>query len=193
MEIKKIKIKKLKRATYSPRLALDRNDTTYQMIKASIEKFGNVQPIIINVRNNNIIDGNIRILVLEDLGFDEVDCVLLDLDERTEKHLSLSLNNLDGYWDNEKLKILFEELQLTEEELFVTGFSEYEIENLKNDFISELLEDDFINTNSELDKFSITFNIDKKYKKIFDNYIKRSGKEELVNCLIKYVEEQENA
>ena len=193
MEIKKIKIKKLKRAIYSPRLELDRNDTTYQMIKASIEKFGNVQPIIINIRNNNIIDGNIRILVLEDLGFDEVDCVLLDLDERTEKHLSLSLNNLDGYWDNEKLKILFEELQLTEEELFITGFSEYEIENLKNDFISELLEDDFVSSNNELDKFSITFNIDKKYKEIFDNYIKKSGKEELVNCLIKYVEEEENA
>ena len=193
MEIKKIKIKKLKRAIYSPRLDLDRNDTTYQMIKASIEKFGNVQPIIINIRNNNIIDGNIRILVLEDLGFDEVDCVLLDLDERTEKHLSLSLNNLDGYWDNEKLKILFEELQLTEEELFITGFSEYEIENLKNDFISELLEDDFVSSNNELDKFSITFNIDKKYKEIFDNYIKKSGKEELVNCLIKYVEEEENA
>lgn len=193
MNIQKIKIEKLKRAYYNPRIELEKNDKTFQMIKASIERFGNVQPIIINVRNNVIIDGNLRLPILEDLGYSEVDCVLLDLDERAEKQLNLSLNKLEGCWDNEKLKLLFEELQLTEEELFVTGFSEYDIESLERDFISDLLEDDFVSTSNELDKFSITFNIDRTYKKKFDKYIKKNGKEDLINCLIECVEVIENA
>lgn len=193
MEIKKIKIENLNIAEYNPRVDLKETDEVYQKIKASIEEFGYVEPIIVNIKNNTIIGGHQRLKVLKDLGYDEVECVLLDLDTKSEKRLNLALNKITGIWDTEKLNELFNELDLTEDELLATGFDELEIENLNTDFISDLLDDDFIDSSKQLDKFSITFNIDKNYKDKFDSYIKENGKDELVNCLINCVEENENA
>ena len=193
MEIRKIKIEELHLAEYNPRINLKETDEIYQKIKASIEEFGYVEPIIVNSRNNVIVGGNQRVNVLKKKGFTEIECVIVDLDERQEKRLNLALNKITGFWDNEKLKELFDELELSEEELFATGFDNFEIENLNTDFISDLLDDDFIDSSKQLDKFSITFNIDKNYKDKFDSFIKENGKDELVNCLINCVEEKENA
>lgn len=193
MEIKKIKIENLNLAEYNPRVNLKETDDIYKKIKASIEEFGYVEPLIVNTKNNTIIGGHQRLNVLKDLGYDEVECVLLDIDIKAEKKLNLALNKITGIWDTEKLNELFNELDLTEEELLATGFDEVEIENLNTDFISDLLDDDFIDSSKQLDKFSITFNIDMNYKDKFDLYIKENGKDELVNCLINCVEEKENA
>ena len=193
MNIQKVAIQKLKSAKYNPRKELKPEDMEYQKIKASIEEFGYIDPIIVNIKNNTIIGGHQRVKVLKDLGYDKIDCVFVDLDEKQEKRLNLALNKITGIWDTEKLNELFNELELSNEELLATGFDKYELDNLTNDFIQDLLEEDFTDINNELDKFSITFNIDKYYKKKFDSYIKANGKDDLVENLIKYVEENEGA
>lgn len=193
MVIEKRKISELNQAKYNPRIELSETDETYKRIAKSIDEFGYVEPVIINSRNNVIIGGHQRVKVLSQKGFKEIECVIVELDEKQEKRLNLALNKITGFWDNEKLKNLFDELDLSEEELLATGFDRFEVENLSSDFISDLLDDDFIDSNKELDKFSITFNIDKNYKDKFDSYIKENGKDELVNCLVNYVEEKENA
>lgn len=186
MNIQKIKMEKLKPAKYNPRKVLNENDESYQKIKASIEEFGFVDPIIVN-KDFTIIGGHQRYNILLELGYKEVDCVVLNLDDKDEKKLNLALNKNSGYWDNDKLKELFDELDLAQEELFATGFDLSEIEELNTDFINDLLEDDFSTTDRQLDKFAITFNIGKEYEEEFSRYIKTNGKDELVNILIKKV------
>lgn len=188
MNIQKIKIANLKAAKYNPRKKLEKTDEAYKRIKASIEEFGCIDPIIVNSRNMTVIGGHQRLEILKDLQCEEIECIMVNLDEKQEKRLNLSLNKNSGYWDNTKLEELFDELNLSEEELFATGFSQSEIENLKIDFISDLLEDDYSTVNKELDKFAITFNIPKEYEERFSKYIKRNGKEFLVDILINEVE-----
>ncbi len=188
MNIQKLKINQLKAAEYNPRKKLEKTDEAYQRIKASIEEFGFVDPIIVNINTMTVIGGHQRLEILKDLNYEEVECVVLNLDEKQEKKLNLSLNKNTGYWDNDKLEQLFDELGLSEQELFATGFSMSEVEDLKTDFISELLENDFSTVDRELKKFAVTFNIPREYEAKFDKYIKINGKDPLVEVLIEKVE-----
>lgn len=188
MNIQKLKINQLKPAEYNPRKKLEKTDEAYKRIKASIEEFGFVDPIIVNVRTMTVIGGHQRLEILKDLKHEEVECVVLNLDEKKERKLNLSLNKNIGYWDNDKLEQLFDELGLSEQELFSTGFSMSEVEDLKTDFISELLENDFSTVDRELKKFAVTFNIPREYEAKFDKYIKINGKDPLVEILIEKVE-----
>lgn len=190
MDIRKLKLKEIKLVNYNPRKRLEKTDEAYKRIKASIEEFGYVDPIIVNIRNMHLVGGEQRYGVLSDLNYEEADCVCIDLDDKQEKRLNLALNKVSGYWDNTKLEELFNELNLSEEELLATGFSSAEIENLKTDFISDLLEDDFSTVNRELDKFAVTFNIPKEYEEQFSKYIKKHGKSYLTEVLINTVEKE---
>lgn len=189
MKIKKIKIEELKVAEYNPRKDLTPDDVEYKKIKRSIIEFGYVAPIIIN-SDMTVIGGHQRLNILKDMNYKEVECVILNLDEKQEKRLNLSLNKNNGYWDNVKLEDLFNELDLSEEELFATGFNTDEVVSLSSDFINDLLDEDFTDTNKELNKFSVTFNIDKKYEDKFINYIKLNGKQNLINTMINYIESE---
>lgn len=189
MKIQKIKISELNPAEYNPRKKLNPSDEAYKMLKASIKNFGYVDPIIVNIRTMTVIGGHQRLEVLKDLNYEYTECVVLDLDEKTEKELNISLNKNSGYWDNDKLEQLFDELKLSSEELFATGFTENEVANLKTDFISDLLEEEYSTVDRQLNEFSITFNIPKEYEKKFSEYIKINSKALLVDILVKKVME----
>lgn len=184
MKIEKIKVNELKPAKYNPRVELKKEDESYQRIKSSIEEFGLVDPLIVNKRSMTIIGGHQRYNILKDLGYETAECILVDLDEKQEKRLNLSLNKNSGFWDESKLEELFNELDLTQEELFATGFSDEEIENLKTDFIEDLLQEDFSDKGTnELTKFAMTFNIDKVYEEKYLTYVKNYGKEQLIGLM----------
>lgn len=186
MNIQKIKITELKPAKYNPRVELQPEDDVYKRIKASITKFGMVAPLVVNKRNGlyTIVGGHQRYNILKELGYKEIPCILVDLDEVDEIELNLSLNKNTGYWDNEKLKDIFTNIDFDEEEKYITGFSDEEIENLKTDFIEDLVSEDFsdIGTNP-LNKFSMTFTIDKVYEEKFLAYVKLFGKDKLIELM----------
>lgn len=188
MNIQKFKISELKAAKYNPRKKLEKTDDSYKRIKASIEEFGFIDPIIVNINNMTVVGGHQRLEILKELNYEEVECVVVNLDDKQEKRLNLSLNKNSGFWDNTKLEELFEELNLSEEELFATGFSISEVEDLSTDFISDLLEEDYSTIDKKLNRFAITFNIPKEYEEKFSNYIKKNGKDYLVDLLIDAVE-----
>ena len=81
MQIEKISISKLNPAQYNPRVRLQPGDAEYEKLKRSIQTFGYIDPIIINA-DGTIIGGHQRYYVLLDLGYDEIDVVKLDLDEK---------------------------------------------------------------------------------------------------------------
>lgn len=185
-EIRTMELAKLQPAKYNPRVELQPEDDVYKRIKASITKFGMVAPLVVNKRNGlyTIVGGHQRYNILKELGYKEISCILVDLDEVDEIELNLSLNKNTGYWDNEKLKDIFTNIDFDEEEKYITGFSDEEIENLKTDFIEDLVSEDFsdIGTNP-LNKFSMTFTIDKVYEEKFLAYVKLFGKDKLIELM----------
>lgn len=144
MNIEKRNINDLKPAEYNPRKALTPEDAEYQKIKRSIETFGYVDPIIIN-KDGTIIGGHQRHTVLSDLGYTDVDVVVLDLSKEDEKALNVALNKISGEWDELKLRDLLVELDLGDYDISVTGFDNQDLEELieLTDFEPDASDDGF--------------------------------------------------
>lgn len=132
MELTRIGIDEILLAEYNPRKDLKPGDDEYEKIRASIEEFGYIDPIIANRRNANIIGGHQRWKVLKDLGYTEIDVIYVDVDEKTEKAMNLALNKISGEWDKIKLRELM--IEFEEQDLIVTGFDEAEINEIINQF-----------------------------------------------------------
>ena len=111
-------------------------------LKNSIETFGLVDPIIINLDNNVIIGGHQRYKALKSLGIKDLNLIelggigwcfveenLKELDDDYEKALNISLNKISGEWDEEKLKLVYKDLNNIDFNLSLTGFDEKEIIN----------------------------------------------------------------
>jgi len=82
MIIETKKIKDLKHAPYNPRKSNERQE---QHLKASLEKFGVVEPVVFNKQTGFIVGGHFRVRELKKLGYKEIDCVIVDLNEEDEK------------------------------------------------------------------------------------------------------------
>lgn len=146
MEIVKRKIDELLPAPYNPRKDLQPADKEYQQLKKSIQEYGYVEPIIYNKQTGMVVGGHQRLKVLKDLGFADIECVEVDLDETQEKALNIALNKISGSWDTEKLKDLLLDLQSLDYDLDLTGFSIDELNDLDIVGIEpekEVEEDDF--------------------------------------------------
>lgn len=138
------KLAELKAAEYNPRKALTPDDAEYQKIRRSIEEFGYVDPIIIN-EDGTIIGGHQRTTVLMDLGYEEVDVVVVDLDKQREKALNIALNKITGEWDELKLKDLLLDLDLGDYDISLTGFGQNDLTELVDKLAvePEAVDDDF--------------------------------------------------
>ena len=55
-----------------------------------------VEPVIWNRQTGNVVGGHQRLKVLIDLGQQEIDCVVVDLDLQREKALNIALNKIQG-------------------------------------------------------------------------------------------------
>lgn len=141
MNIQKIDINLLIPADYNPRKKLKKKDKEYIKIKNSIDKFGYIDPVIIN-SDYTVIGGHQRLTVLKDLGYTEIDCVVVDVDKNNEKALNVALNKISGDWDLELLKDLFLDLKIEDFDLSITGFEDIEISDIIGEE-SEAKEDDF--------------------------------------------------
>lgn len=133
MQIKKMKLAELKPAPYNPRYltAADR-----EALKKSIQAYGLVQPLVWNKRTGHVVGGNQRLLILQEMGVEEVEVVVVDLSLDEEKTLNLALNKIGGEWDNNKLVDVLTSLPDDLKEL--TGFTELEIEDLLSFGVKEI-------------------------------------------------------
>lgn len=141
MNIQRIEISKLNPAKYNPRKDLKSEDEEYQKIKKSLLEFGYVAPIIIN-SDMTVIGGHQRLKVLKELGFEEVECNVVNLDKTKEKALNIALNKIAGEWDDDKLEELLAELKETNIDMDMTGFSFDEVDDIIKD-ITGSKEDEF--------------------------------------------------
>ena len=130
MNIEKIKVDMLNPAPYNPRKDLKPGDAEYENLRRAIDEFGYVEPIVWNKRTGNIVGGHQRFKVLRDLGYAEVECVVLDIDELREKALNVALNKINGAWDETKLAELLGDLDASDFDVTLTGFDMDEIATL---------------------------------------------------------------
>ena len=110
MNIVKIEINKLKAATYNPRQISTKQ---YKDLKESINKFGLVDPIIVN-KCYTIIGGHQRYKICKDLDYKDIGCIILDLDKEQERELNIRLNKNTGEFDMDILANEFDIDQLVD-------------------------------------------------------------------------------
>ena len=141
MEIRKISVDQLLPADYNPRKDLRPGDPEFEKLKRSVEEFGYVEPIIWNQRTGIVVGGHQRLKVLQHLGYTEVDCVVLDIDEQKEKALNVALNKISGDWDMPLLTALLKDLEESGFDATLTGFDVFEMSDMFDDQ-SEIKEDE---------------------------------------------------
>lgn len=145
MKFERRKLADLRPAEYNPRKKLTPEDKEYQDIKRSILEFGYADPIVINF-DGTIIKGHQRRTVMMDLGYEDAEVIVLDIQDKTkEKALNTALNKITGKWDNQMLKDLLVELDLEGYDFSVTGFQRTDLEDLiqLTEVPPEAQEDDF--------------------------------------------------
>ena len=156
MQIEKKKVIDLVPADYNPRKDLKPGDKEYEKLKRSINEFGYVDPLIWNKRTSRLVGGHQRLKVLKDMGIDEVDVVVVDMDEEKEKALNVALNKISGDWDKDKLMLLITDLQGEDFDVSLTGFDPEELDDLFKDNMKDGVKDDNFDVDKELKKPTMT-------------------------------------
>lgn len=156
MQIEKKKVIDLVPADYNPRKDLKPGDKEYEKLKRSIDEFGYVDPLIWNKRTSRLVGGHQRLKVLKDMGIDEVDVVVVDMDEEKEKALNVALNKISGDWDKDKLMLLITDLQGEDFDVSLTGFDPEELDDLFKDDMKDGVKDDNFDVDKELKKQTMT-------------------------------------
>ena len=147
MQIELIEINKLKPATYNPRQITTKQ---YNDLKESIDKFGIVDPIIIN-KDNTIIGGHQRYKIWKEKAKESnvdditIPCVVLELNKEQERELNVRLNKNTGEFD---MDILANEFDI--DELVDWGFKHIDL-GLNIDKIDDEKEKGFVITITEDD------------------------------------------
>lgn len=194
MNIKTLKATELKAAAYNPRKDLQPEDAEYKKLKRSIEEFGYVEPIIWNERTGNVVGGHQRLKVLLGKGQEDIECVVVDLEDKDEKILNVLLNKVKGRWDIGKLADLLQELD-DAGEMEVTGFEDWELQSLlmQYDHIKDLMEEDFSDYSAEKERetFVMTFSLPAGARETVEEYLQNTenAKIELATAIINKVKE----
>ena len=130
MKIEKFSLADLNPAEYNPR-TITRG--ALEGLSKSMEKFGYLQPIVVNVRDgrNRVISGHQRLKVmLDEERVEEAECIIVDFDDQTEKAANIALNSetISGDWDLEGLETILEELKFEFPEFEEINLDELDIQ-----------------------------------------------------------------
>lgn len=146
LKIEYVDINQLKPVDYNPRKW---DEDVIKGLTKSINKFGLVDPIIVNSalnRINNVIGGHFRLKVAKDLGYKTIPIVYVNIPNvEKEKELNLRLNKNLGKWDFDLLSKFDENL------LAKVGFTS---EDLDEVFDIDVTPEEF-NLEKELQKLHI--------------------------------------
>lgn len=110
-------------AEYNPR---SMNPEQYKRIKASLDRFDCVVPIVVNKHKDRmdiIVGGHQRVKIMEAEGIKEVPTVEVKLSLDLEKELNVRLNRNSAGWDMEALDKYFETTDLLD-----WGFEDFELD-----------------------------------------------------------------
>lgn len=158
-----------------------RNEQAVVAVAASIREFGFQNPIIVD-SGFTIIAGHTRLEAAKQLQLEQVPCLIADgLTPEQVRAFQLADNKTAEIadWDLPKLSAELQEIKL---DMTPFGF------DLQQDFLSDILNETFADLQAEdADKFSMTFIFLSENKEALDSYIKKFGKDKIVDVIIKEV------
>ncbi len=107
------------------------NDRNLDAILASLQRFGQAEPLVINARSGRLVAGHGRLAAMRKLGWKDADVVDVDLAEIDAAALGIALNRSAelATWDESALGRLLEQLR-AEDALEGVGFDLAEINGL---------------------------------------------------------------
>ena len=129
VEQKKMKIADLVPAPYNPRTI---TPVEFEKLKNSIARYGHLQVLVVNKRNNHVVGGNQTLKALTELGYKKVDTKIVDLNDADEKALNIALNRIEGKWEYGQLGSILAEIKTSPIDIKFTGMDDIEINNLSN-------------------------------------------------------------
>ena len=149
-----------------------------EAVKKSIQEYGYNNPIVVDI-NKVIICGHTRYRALKELGYEEINVIITDLEEDKAKQFRIVDNKTNelAKWDNELL--MFELREIQDLENMKNFFSDKEFKNMNisfEDMENELIENESENENNNIIDNDYTENnvnnedkkIDKKLEKVKD-------------------------
>jgi len=115
------------------------------VIKGSLSRFGQAEPLVVHQGSGRIIGGNGRLVAMREFGWEECDVVELPMGDLEATALGIALNRSAelATWDDDALGKLLTELQ-DEDALLGVGFDDAEIDALLHEIERDgasLLED----------------------------------------------------
>lgn len=160
-----------------------RNDDAVQAVTESIKQCGYCSPIIVD-ENHVILAGHTRYKAIIQLGWTEVQCVVVAGMTEEQKRKFRLLDNKTGElaeWDFELLAAELEELDF--------GDFDFDFEAIDDiDYIDELIQSGVGSTKRNDKKwFSSTFTFDIADKPAFDAFVSERGKDTLTRMICQIV------
>ena len=191
MNIEKIQINKLKPATYNPRQISTKQ---YNDLKESIERFGLVDPIVVN-KDMTIIGGHQRYKIWKEKakqsGVEDItiSCVVLDLNKEQERELNIRLNKSGGEFD---MDILANEFDINE--LIDWGFKHIDlglnIDKIDENPYTDKIEAPTYEVSNKKPSYKELYNVDKTNKliqKINESNIGKKDKDFLIKSAQRHI------
>jgi DNA modification methylase len=114
-----------------PANARSHPDENLEAIEASLRRFGQAEPLVVQASTGRVIGGNGRLAVMKKLGWPSCDVVELEIDDLTATALGIALNRTaeSATWNQEALAGLLRELQ-AQQALDGTGFDDEDLDAL---------------------------------------------------------------
>lgn len=128
LERRRVALGDLNPLPYNPRIRLQPGTRKYQELRTSILTYGEAGGIVWNARTGNIIGGHQRYYILADLGQEDADVTVVDLDEENERVLNIRLNVPGSDWDVELLPYVY--AAVDEQLRPLTGFTDTEVADM---------------------------------------------------------------
>lgn len=139
LEIRRVAITSLIPDPANPRAHPERN---VEAITASLRRFGQAEPLIVQAGTRRVIAGHGRLEAMKALGWVECDIVELPLDDLSATSLNIALNRSAelAEWNGPVLAQLLTELR-AEDQLDGVGFDDREIDQLLAEMADETQKD----------------------------------------------------
>lgn len=151
--------KSIQPANYNPR---DITDEAYKGLKNSINKFGLIGPLIVNIRTNNLISGHQRLKVAIENEFKSIKVMYIDISQEEEELLNITLNNqkITGYF-TEELSNILERIKVNLPEINPIDYNILGLENhiILDNWTSDISKIDKVKEQIEQDKKKIIIDV----------------------------------
>lgn len=138
-EFKRLKMEEVFEHPQNVRIHTKRNLT---VLKNSLSQWGQYRPILVQKSTNYIIAGNGLYQAAKSLGWEEIDCNLIDVDDDQAKSILIMDNRSNELSENDE-KNLLDMLQNMEKDMLdLTGYDDHELDKMLQFHEGNMFNDD---------------------------------------------------